>query len=174
MLYRYAPQRKTRRERVIAAALLLTACGMMLLSLTPLGVKSLNQLLAFLAATAGILITTRYCLTDFIYEIDRDENGVLYMQVIRRQGKRLMTIAQFDLAQLITFRDGARIGDLEKETGSLKRQINCCVSMEPAHTLALCAESNGERFALLLECETDLAELLHILEEKNDVSEEES
>ena len=166
MLYRYAPQRKTRRERVIAAALLLTACGIMLLSLTPIGVRSLNQLLAFLAATAGILVTTRYCLTDFIYEIDRDENGVLYMQVIRRQGKRLMTVAQFDLAQLIAFRDGARIGDLEKETGSLKRQMNCCVSMEPAHTLALCAESNGERFALLLECGEELAALLGNLQSK--------
>lgn len=172
MLYRYAPQRKTRRERVIAAALLLTACGIMLLSLTPIGVKSLNQLLAFLAATAGILVTTRYCLTDFIYEIDRDENGVLYMQVIRRQGKRLMTVAQFDLSQLIAFRDGARIGDLEKETGSLKRQMNCCVSMEPAHTLALCAESNGERFALLLECGEELAALLGNLQSKINHEEE--
>lgn len=163
-MYRYTPPRINRKGTVLAAALMLSAVAMVLLSRIPLGHSGLNQLIGFVLAVAGIQITTRYCLTFYSYAVEGEKMGEedaqpvalgeeipSVLRIVRTQGKKSLTVGQFRLENVIAVEENLSLKEAEAKHGKCARHANFCNSIRPVRTAVVIAEANGEKNALILE-----------------------
>ena len=171
-MYRYTPPRINNKGTILSGALLLSAVAMMLLSRIPLGHAGINQLLSFVLAVAGIQVTTRYCLTFYSYVVESEvpdedmaaecveREAPAVLRIVRTQGKKSLTVAQFRLEYVRTVQEKLSLKDAEEKYGKCTRHANFCNSIRPARSAVIIAEANGERTAMILEPDDLLLQLI--------------
>lgn len=148
----YKPHRILKPLVMIAFPLLVIALIFWALSYLKIGPHGVNQLGMLVALTALIYLLVRYALTDFVYQLD-DENNCF--TVTKVGGKRPRTVADIRLSpndRILPYEKGAK-----KKLGILRTE-NYTVSLFPEESWLLLTVIDGNLIALRLECKQDVAD----------------
>ena len=161
-MYEITPQRTNKAASYTSTALFITAFAAMIFSgISWVPYPLIMQFAALLALGFAIMLLIRYTLTGYIYSIIPTDDGGYDLTVTEARRKSRITVCRISLSgiertEIITAENKK---DLSAKTKGYK-VFNYCVDLAPAKYVCIFAEECGEKFALKLNHDKKLIDLI--------------
>lgn len=114
--------------------------------------RSVTEIVGLLAFFFAILIMGRYLLREYIYSVEKTENGEVDLTVVEVQGKRRTTVCRIGLSEIkeILFEDPVSRGAVRKRLKPMKR-YDYCIDLSPSRSIHLLFSDGDRAVAVRLE-----------------------
>ena len=148
----YKPKRTGKNAKKLMIFFALISVIGIVMSGVGVGVNSLNQLIIIGFLTAAVFVAIRYLLTDFVYKTD--EGG--YLEIIKIGSKIPQTLASVKISR------NDMIVPVKEDMSEYKveRKAVFTVNLKPSESYWYIFTVNGQRQALVIECDKGYVEYL--------------
>ncbi len=151
---KYKPKKNNKKVYIVSAIYLVVIVVAFVLEALDMGYTFLNQLTVLTVATAAVY-TLRYVIFDYVYSVDEEEG---YLEVIRVGSKLPKTFASVKMSKddLVVKEEK----DMSIYNVTKKERFNATMFAGSENMYWYIFTLNGERQALILECEEAFCEYL--------------
>ncbi len=151
----YTPIKRPKKAAYTAAASIIFATALYTAGeFVPAG-KMLFQLSALGLLAFGIMLISRYLLTDYKYVItDSDRIGKEpSFTVIKISGKREIPVVNFDFVSVYECHRCKNTAEFEKKCGKVNKVLNYCSNYRADDRFAVAIEFNGNKVLIFIEAD---------------------
>ena len=149
----YYPIKKPRRAAVFTLVCFVLTAGLYTLGQLGLGFRMLFQLAALITLSIGIMMVSRYMLTDYKYvisDIDR-RDGSMSFSIVRVTGKREVEMGHFDMTSIYACGRERSLGDFEREHGKVDKVYNYTSNYRSGERYRMAIEFNQKKIMFLID-----------------------
>lgn len=149
----YYPIKKTRNAAIFTLVCFVLTAGLYTIGQLGFGYRMLFQLAALIALSAGIMMVSRYVLTDYKYVIsDIDSrDGSMSFGIVRVTGKREVEMGHFDMTSIYACGRERSLGEFERKHGKVDKVYNYTSSYRSGEQYRLAIEFNGKKIMFLID-----------------------
>ena len=122
----YYPMKAPRNAAIFTLVCFVLTAGLYTLGQLGFGFRMVFQLAALITLSVGIMMASRYVLTDYKYvisDIDR-RDGSMSFSIVRVNGKREVEVAHFDMTSIYAYGRARSLGEFEREHGRVDKVYN--------------------------------------------------
>ena len=172
-MYVYTPPHNKRQATVISA-ILFAAAALTFMFGNFLPMRLIWQVVAIGTLTAGILITSRFVLTEYRYKLNDlahlHESNQLIVESV--QGKNVKTVCSLTLETRVGFAKYESLKQIEEKYGHISRSFSYSPNLFSESKYAYIFEFNDETNMILLDCDDEFVRQFRMRTEVMDVGEE--
>ena len=150
----YKPRRNKKNALLLITVFALLSVACLIMVNLHIGPNLLGQLSLICFVTGALFVAVRYLLTDFVYRTDKG-----YLEVIKISSKIPVTLASVRISQ----GDCAVKQKADMSEYKVQRRASFNLTLRAGELYWYIFEINGQRQALILECDERYAEYLRSL-----------
>ena len=163
----YYPVKKPRNAVIFTLICFVLTAGLYTLGQLGFGYRMIFQLAALISLSVGIMMVSRYVLTDYKYvisDIDR-RDGSMSFSIIRVAGKREVEMGHFDMTSIYACGRERSLGEFEHEHGKVDKVYNYTSNYRSGEQYRMAIEFNQKKIMFLIDAsqsfEAEIDKRLH-------------
>ncbi len=158
----YYPKKQPKKATIATLSTVIGASALYVVGDLGIGYRAVFQLSALLLFAVGIMLMSRYILTDHKYRIsDPDENdGTTYFIIMKVNGQRSVEMAKFDMAEIYACERLRTVKEFEEKNGKVDKVFNYTSNLSPENEIQLAITFNQKKVLFRIEGEDDLLTLI--------------
>ncbi len=153
------PKKQPKKATFFTIASIVIAAIMYALGDIGIGPRAMFQLTSLILFAVGIMLMSRYLLTDYKYVIS-EEGETRYLIIIKISGKRQVEMAKFDIKEVYALGRYKKVRDFEAENGKVSSVYNYTTNLMPANEYHVAVTFNGKKILLRLEGDEEFFNLI--------------
>ncbi len=153
----FYPQKHPQNAAFITIGTIILAGVLYFIGDLGFGYRAAFQMTALLALAVGILILSRYILTDYKYIITApNQDGTRYFMIVKVSGKREFEMAKFDISELYAYKRCRSVKEFESENGDVDKIFNYLTNFRSPNEFQLAITFNGKKVLFRIDAEPEL------------------
>lgn len=153
----YHPKNDNRKAIAVTAVCFVLSIILYTLGQLGLGLRMPLQLCALILLSCGIMLASRYLLSEYKYTISdiSYKNGTMDLSIIRISGKREVEMAHFDIASIYAIGRERSLSEFEKAHGRVNKVFNYISNYGTKNSLRFAISFNGQKVMFVIEADAD-------------------
>ncbi len=158
----YYPKKQPKKATGVTLATILGASVLYVIGDLGIGYRAVFQLSALLFFAIGIMLMSRYILTDYKYRIAEptSEDGSAYFIILKVNGQRSVEMAKFDMSEIYACKRCRAVKDFEAEHGKVDKVFNYTSNLSPADEIQIAITFNQKKMLFRIEGDQDFLTLI--------------
>ncbi len=167
----FYPKKQPKNATLITLATIISAALLYFLGDIGIGYRAVFQISALFLLAVGIMIMSRYILTDYKYIItDKNEFGERYFIIVKVNGKRDFEMAKFDISEIYAYKRGHSVKNFESENGKVDKIFNYLTNFRSSNEMHIAITFNEKKILFRIDAEEELEKQLEaICDEKKEL-----
>ena len=158
----YVPNARGKKEITLTSILALGAAISLVLSGAELFSRSLLQFIFVIFIVADLFLCIRFFMSYYRYTIT-EEYGDMMLLVTQTQGKRISTLANFKIADVLKMEVAdtpEKVAEMKKSFSSSGLRYSYTASLSPSHLSCLTVRNDYTVYRVLLQTEPAFSDIL--------------
>ncbi len=158
----YYPKKQPKKATLLTLATIIGASLLYVVGDLGIGYRAVFQISALLLFAVGIMIMSRYILTDYKYAISEatEADGSLYFIIMKINGQRSVEMAKFDISEIYACKRGRSLKDFEAEYGNVDKVFNYTSNFCPEDEIQIAITFNNKKVLFRIEGEDEFLNII--------------
>ncbi len=158
----YYPKKQPKKATLLTLSSILGASLLYVAGDLGIGYRAVFQISALLLFAVGIMLMSRYILTDHKYAISYPDKAdeAVYFVIFKVNGQRSIEMAKFDISEIYACERCRSVKKFESEHGMVDKVFNYTSNLCPADEIQLAITFNQKKVLFRIEGEDELLDLI--------------